>query len=193
MTDTEPTPAPTNELELRDAVKELLRTSRHERDQWDSAIATLKGYLESPLKGAARHVIEELGKKEPLEFKWRIEELLEETAPAEPKKAAPPEPEPEPEAVEPEAAEPPPDAGVVAPLRPEDLLPIYDDPRGLMMHRHRIDGRWFLTQVNPMTGQPQTMELSAQQRGQIQQELAGSPHWIEKEWDVNPGPSSPIL
>lgn len=62
-----------------------------------------------------------------------------------------------------------------------------------MIHRHAVDGRWFLTQVDPMSGQPQTMELGAEQRGQVQQELAGSPGWIEKEWDVTPSPSSPIL
>lgn len=187
---------PTNEDELKDTVTALLRIIRHERDQWDAGVAKLRGYIEGPMKSAARHIIEDAGKREPLELQWRIEELLEDTAPPPPPEPKKPEPvaetapEAEPEAAAPEA---PADPGVVAPLRPEDLVPIYDDPRGLMLHRHRIDGRWFLTQINPMSGQPQTMELNAGQRGQVQQELAGSPHWLEKEWDVNPPPSSPIV
>ena len=73
-----------------------------------------------------------------------------------------------------------PSGRVVAPLRPEDLVPIYEDPRGLLIHRHRIDGRWILTQVNPMSGQPQSMELSDAQKTQVQDELKGSPYWVEE-------------
>ena len=175
---------PKNEVELKAWVEDLCRRSRHERGAWDDTIAQLRAQIDGPLASAARHVIEEVARKEPLEFQWRIETMLEETAPPEPP-APEPEEEPEPEPEE-EAA--PGDSGVVAPLRPEDLVPIYDDPRGLMIHRHNMDARWFLTQVNPMTGQPQTMELSAGQRGQVQEELAGSPYWLEKEWDVEPSP-----
>lgn len=176
----------TNDEQLQTAVKDLLREVRHERDRWGEALATLRGFLEGDLKSAARHIIEEQGRKEPLELQWQIEELLADTSDAPP---APETPEPEVDDEVPEASEAPndPETAVVAPVRPEDLVAIYEDPRGIMIHRHAIDGRWFLTQVHPMTGQPQTVELAAQDRGDVQQQLAGSPYWIEKQWDVNPG------
>lgn len=169
---------PKTDLEMKTAIDDLLRTVRHERDQWDSAIATLRGYLEGDLKSVARDLVKAAAKRERLELQWTLDELLEDTAPPAPpekkKEAAPArEPAPEPE---------PPTNAPPGQLRPEDLVPIYDDPRGLMIHRHKIDGRWFLTQINPQTGQPQTMELGEHHKSQIQQELAGSPHWLEKSW-----------
>lgn len=182
---------PKNDTELKTMITELLRAARHQRDEWDGAIVRLNELIDGPMSSAARHIIEDLARKEPLEFKWKIEGLLEETAPPEPPKPEP-APEAQAEAPAPEAPEAAPEApadpGVVAPLRPEDLVQVFDDPRGLMIHRHAIDGRWFLTQVDPSTGQPQTMELDAQQRAQVQQELAGSPGWMEKEWDIHPAP-----
>ncbi|MFT5353968.1 MAG: hypothetical protein ACI9KE_001168 [Polyangiales bacterium] len=191
---------PKNDTELKDMVTKLLREARHERGEWDGAITRLNELIDGRMSSAARHIIEDLARKEPLEFKWKIETLLEDTAPPEP-----PKPEPVPDAAADAAAETAPtappepapelpaDPGVVAPLRPEDLIQVFDDPRGLMIHRHAIDGRWFLTQVDPSTEQPQTMELDAAQRGQVQQELAGNPGWIEKEWDLKPAPTSSII
>ena len=184
---------PKNDTELKTMVTELLRDARHERTQWDGAITRLNELIDGPMSSAARHIIEELARKEPLEFKWKIETLLEDTAPPEPPK---PEPVAVPEAEAEAAPEPeqdPDDLDDATPLRPEDLVQIFDDPRGLMIHRHVVNGRWFLTQVDPRTGQPQTMELDDAQRGQVQQELAGSPGWMEREWDLNPSPLSPLL
>ena len=174
---------PKTDVEMKTAIDELLREVRHERDRWDDAVATLRRYLEGELKGAARDLLKAAAKRERLELQWTLDELLEETAPPEPKKKeAPPAREPAPE--EPATNAPP---GPPGQLRPEDLVPIYDDPRGLMIHRHKVDGRWFLTQVNPQTGQPQTMELADHHKSQIQQELAGSPHWLEKSWGGSGG------
>ncbi|MFK8001792.1 MAG: hypothetical protein AB8H86_19510 [Polyangiales bacterium] len=185
---------PKNDTELKNMVTELLREARHERDKWDGAIARLNEFIDGPMSSAARHIIGDLARKEPLEFKWKIEGLLEDTAPPEPPK---PEPvaTPEAEAAPEPAPEAPPEVlhDPNAPLRPEDLVQIFDDPRGLMIHRHVVTGNWFLTQVDPSTGQPQTMELDAAQRGQVQQELAGSPGWMEREWDLRPTPSSPLV
>ncbi len=178
--------APLSEEALREKVAEILRGIRHERDKWDPGIEELKALFTGPQEGAARHVVEEATRRERLELQWKLEEMLEATAPPPPpgaEKKAEPEPEPEEEA---DVAEQE-DASnrVVAPLRPEDLVPIYEDPRGLLIHEHAIDGRWILTQVNPMTGQPQSMELSDPQRAQVKQELADSPYWVDKK---NPSP-----
>lgn len=169
---------PKTDADMKTAIDDLLRAVRHERDQWDGAIATLRRWLDGELKSAARDLLKAAAKRERLELQWTLDELLEETAPPEPKKKAAPPPEREP-APEPEA---PPTNAAPGQLRPEDLVPIYDDPRGLMIHRHKVDGRWFLTQINPQTGQPQTMQLEEHHKSQIQAELAGSPHWLEKSW-----------
>lgn len=190
---------PKNDNELKDMVTELLRAARHERGEWDGAIARLNELIDGPMSSAARHILEDLARKEPLEFKWKLETLLEDTAPPEPPKPEPvaaPEAEAEAAPAVPEApTEAPPEVlqDPDAPLRPEDLVQIFDDPRGLMIHRHVVTGGWFLTQVDPGTGQPQTMELDVAQRGQVQQELAGSPGWMEREWDLSPTPSSPLV
>jgi len=165
----------------REQIDTLLKSIRHDRNEWEGGLAKLRELLTGPEKGMVRDHLETAARREPMEFQWRLEELLEATAPPKPKAAEkPPEPEEDEEEDEPEEeAE---DPAVVAPLRPEDLVPIYDDPRGLMIHKHRIDGRWILTQLNPMTGQPQSVELQAAQKKQVQEELADSPYWLEKTW-----------
>jgi len=172
---------PMSEEALREKVAEILRGVRHERDQWDAGVEALRALLTGPQTGVARHVVEEAARRERLELQWKIEEMLEASAPPPPPGAKtrdepPPKPEDDRDPV-PEADAP---NRVVAPLRPEDLVPIYEDPRGLLIHEHAIDGRWILTQVNPMTGQPQSMELSDAQRAQVKQELADSPYWVAK-------------
>ncbi|MEM9073174.1 MAG: hypothetical protein AAGE52_32010 [Myxococcota bacterium] len=170
--------SPRTDEELKDAIDGILREVRHEREKWDGAMATFRGFLEGELKQAARDLLLAAARRERLELQWKLEELVEEMAPAPKKEAKKEAPKDEPEAKDEEQAEA--EAKVMMPLRPEDLVPIYDDPRGLMIHRHKTDGRWFLTQINPADGQPQTVELAAHPRDQIKAELAGSPYWVEK-------------
>ena len=99
----------------------------------------------------------------PLEIRWEVDEVLEALAP-------PPAPEPE------EEEEVPPDPN--APLSAADLNVIYDDPRGLVVHKSKVGGRYFLTQRDPATGQPQTYELHSQEVQQLKTQLAGSPYWV---------------
>jgi hypothetical protein len=109
----------------------------------------------------------EAAKKElpSLELRWEVDEVIEAITP-------PPEPEPEAEA---EAEEP---ADPNAPLSQADLDLVYDDPRGLLLHKAKKADRWFATQRNPQTGQPQTFELHPQEVAQLKQQLAGSPYWV---------------
>jgi hypothetical protein len=113
-----------------------------------------------------------------LVIQWELEEVLEATAPTPPKAPEPePQPEPVPEAepeAEPEALDAPAEG---APLTAADLDMVYDDPRGLVLHRTKDGKRWFATQVNPNTQAPQTFELHPQEIKQLQTELAGSPYW----------------
>ena len=165
-----------SDKELADQVNTILRRIRHERSEWDGGMAELKVFLTGPHKGPARDIIEQAARRERLEFQWKLEELLDETAPpgtAKKSDEANKDPEPEPELLGAPAP--------VGPIRPDELVPIYDDPRGIMIHRHKPDGRWILTQINPMNGQPQSMELAEDQKAQVKQELQGSPYWVEEQ------------
>lgn len=103
-----------------------------------------------------------------LELRWEVDEVIEAVTP-------PPEPE-EPE--EEEEGEEPGEDDPDKPLSAADLDLVYDDPRGLLVYKHKRAERWFLTQVNPYTGQPQTAELHPQEVEQLKQKLAGSPYWV---------------
>ncbi len=189
--------SPRNEDELREAIDGILRRVRHDRDAWDAGFAELHAFLNGELESPARHLLEAAAKRERLEFQWKLEELLDATA-APSALAAKEAAAKKAEAAEQKALE---DAEAelqkakevreqqaATPLRPEDLVPIYEDPRGIVIHKHSVDGRWVLTQINPMTGQPQSVELSDAQKTQVRAELAGSPYWLEQA--APPAPST---
>ena len=119
----------------------------------------------SPEWTKVRDHLENARKALPLEMRWDLDEVIE---------AITPPPAPPPEA--PTAEEPPPaKKGITA----ADLNLVYDDPRGLMLYKTKVGPeRWFATQVDPRTGQPQTFELHATEVTQIKQQLAGSPYWL---------------
>ena len=124
-----------------------------------------------------REHLESLKRGELLELQWEIDDVLAESAPP------PPEPDPaeEAEAEETETpTEPDPTAEETdpnAPLTAADLDLVYDDPRGLMLHKSKVGERWFATQVDPRTGQPQTFELHPHELEQLKAQLQGSPFW----------------
>jgi len=125
--------------------------------------------LASGPEGArARDYIDNIKKGELLEVQWELDEIVELTSPRKPKA---PEPEKKKEEVP-----PPPDPN--KPLTSADLRLVYDDPGGLMLHRSKVGDRWFATQVDPRTGQPQTFELHPQEVEQIKGQLQGSPYWL---------------
>ena len=124
-----------------------------------------------------REHLESVKRGELLELQWEIDDVLSESAPP------PPEPKPDDstEAAEeaapadPDPPEEEPDPN--APLTAADLDMVYDDPRGLMLHKSKVGERWFATQVDPRTGQPQTFELHAHELDQLKAQLQGSPFW----------------
>jgi hypothetical protein len=99
-----------------------------------------------------------------LELRWEIDEVLEALAP---------EPEPEPEPEEDEA-----DEGEAGQLKMSDLDVVYDDPRGLMVYKHKVEDRWFAVQPDPATGQPRMFELHPSEVVQLKTQLKGSPYWL---------------
>ncbi|TVQ94421.1 MAG: hypothetical protein EA397_01765 [Deltaproteobacteria bacterium] len=59
-----------------------------------------------------------------------------------------------------------------------DLDVVYDDPRGLMVYKHKTADRWFAVQPDPRTGQPQMFELHPTEVQQLKAQLKGSPYWV---------------
>jgi hypothetical protein len=123
-----------------------------------------------PKGNLVREHLDSIRRGELLETQWEIEEVLDETAPAPPVPRDPPPEEPQPEA--------PPDTDSKRELTAADLELVYDDPRGFMLHKSKVGDRWFATQVDPQTAQPQTFELQAQEIEQIRAQLQGSPYWL---------------
>ncbi len=150
-------------------VERLRRADWKERDAIKNELADV---VRADSSGRARDTLDSLKRGEILEVQWEIEEVLETTAPPKPAAApaAPPPPAPEP----PPPAEPDPNR----PLTMKDLVTVYDDPRGLVLHRSKVGNRWFATQADPYTGQPQTFELRAAEITQLKAQLAGSPYWV---------------
>lgn len=98
-----------------------------------------------------------------LEVRWEIEEVIEAITPPPAPVEKPPEPEPEKK------------KGITA----ADLNLVYDDPRGFLLYKtKKLPERWFATQVDPRTQQPQTFELQATEIVALKQQLMGSPYWV---------------
>lgn len=96
-----------------------------------------------------------------LEARWEVDEVIEKLTPP-PVKKAEEKPEDDPN----------------RPLTAADLNVVYDDPRGFMLHKTKVGERWFATQRDPRSGQPQTFELRAEEVTQLKSQLKGSPYWL---------------
>jgi hypothetical protein len=148
------------------AVDHLISTVRDcapdasREEELEAAKASLVQLAKGPQGGLVREHIDQVLRGELLEVRWELEEVLEASAPEPTTPPTAPEPEPEPEDDD------------------DELVMVYDDPRGLVLHRTRDGSRWFATQLDPSTGQPQTFELPSHQIAAVQQQLAGSPYWV---------------
>ena len=169
-------------METVDELVAALRAANWEaREDIKARLTALAGGADGK---SVRDHLESLKRGEVLEIQWEIEEVIEATTPrkAEPvKKAEPPPPAPEPEAP----------ADPNRPLGAKDLNLVYDDPRGLMLHKSKVGDRWFATQFDPRTGQPQTFELHPQEIQQLKTQLAGSPYWVIGAGGVSAAPPAP--
>jgi hypothetical protein len=124
----------------------------------------LAAIIALPSLSGVEDFLGELKKSMELELRWEVDEVIERM-------------QPEPEAEEPEAEEPE-EEDPNRPLTGADLVLVYDDPRGLTLHRTKTGDRWFATQGDPATGQPQTFPIQAHQVEQLKVQLAGSPYWV---------------
>jgi len=147
---------------IEELLKQLASASWKERD--DIKAELLRAAEADGDRDGVRGLLEDAKRAiQDLEVRWEVDEVLEAIAPPPPS----PEPEDEPQPKDPNA-----------PLQAADLDLVYDDPRGLMLHKAKTSDRWFATQRDPRTGQPQTFELHASELTQLRQQLAGSPYWV---------------
>jgi hypothetical protein len=169
--------AESDHIALVDALVARLRSAlRRATEDPEDVKAALIAQATGPEGRRARDHIEQVAKAELLEVQWELEDVLTQTAP--PPLPAPPAPTPAAAAAPaPEAPEPPPE-DPNRPLSAADLTLVYEDPRGLLLHRTKKGDRWFATQVNPATRQPETFELHPQEIAQIKRQLQGSPYWV---------------
>ncbi len=152
--------------EVNTLVERLRAAKYNERESIKEELLAL---CRGPGGPAIREQVDGSRRGELLEIQWELEEVLERSAPPKPQAAAaPPPPPPKPE------EKPDPNR----PLTSKDLTLVYDDPRGLLLHKSKVGDRWFATQVDPRTQQPQTFELHPQEVAQLKQQLAGSPYWV---------------
>ncbi|MBT3221586.1 MAG: hypothetical protein HN348_21100 [Proteobacteria bacterium] len=149
-------------IEKMDAIIARLRQA-----DWKTREAIKNELLElvksAPNRPAVESQLQAVRPTLPLELRWDIDEILEVLNP--PKQEVDEEPEEE-------VADP------NAPLTASDLNVVYDDPRGVLLHKSKKGDRYFLTQRDPQTGQPQTFELHQQEVDQIKGQLKGSPYWV---------------
>ncbi len=149
-----------------DAMDELVeKLGSAERSEWDALRQQLleaARALPDP-KTAIEHLESVKKGINNLEARWEVDEVIETLTP-------------EPDAAEEPEEEEPPDAD--KPLTQADLDLIYDDPRGIRLHRSKVGERYFLTQVDPRTYQPQTFELRPEEVTQLKAQLEGSPYWL---------------
>jgi len=157
-------------LEPIDALINELKTADEDR------VEAIKQELLAAVRAdsAVRDHVERQARSQVLVVQWELEEVLEAAVP---QVETPPEPEPEPDAAQPEPEEPEEDP-TKKQLTAADLDMVYDDPRGLVLHRTKDGKRWFATQVDPRTMQPQTFELHASEIDQLKKQLTGSPYWL---------------
>ena len=146
---------------------------QHLRDADEAGRVLIRDKLLSACQGDAGKDVQDYlattARQEVLEVQWELEEVLETVNPP------PPPPEPE----EAEEAEEAGESAPKAPPQAADLDLVYNDPRGLAVHRTKDASRWFATQVDPRTGSPQTIELRDAEISQLKMQLSGSPYWVQ--------------
>ena len=104
-------------------------------------------------------ILESCKKKELLKVQWQIEDVLDILNP--PKKAE--------EVV---------DDPSTRRLRMSEIELRYADPRGLRLYSSKVDERWVIMRMDPQTGGMMQQEIDGEKAFMLQQQLAGSPYWI---------------
>jgi hypothetical protein len=148
------------QAKLDDVLARLRAADWKQRDAVKAELLALVSGHPPAMHAGLREHLENAKKEMTLEVRWEVDEVIEAiTPPPAPKKE---EPKPEKKG-----------------LSQSDLNLVYDDPRGLMLYKtKKPPERWFATQVDPRTGQPQMFELQPAEITQLKTQLHGSPYWL---------------
>lgn len=166
-----PQERPMSGLQHQAAIEAILQRLRQVgwREREEVKQELLQAALSEPNRTSVTEFLQLSLKELSLELRWEVEEVLEALVPP------PDEPDEPDELDEPEEPEQGPGDGQ---LRMSDLDVVYDDPRGLMVYKHKTADRWFAVQPDPRTGQPQMFELHPTEVQQLKAQLKGSPYWV---------------
>tara|TARA_B100000683_G_C12383888_1_gene512508 strand:- start:236 stop:748 length:513 start_codon:yes stop_codon:yes gene_type:complete len=147
------------EQKIKSIIQQFYRASEEESEELkNELISMVNKYGKSSVVSA----LESGKKKELLRVQWKIEEVLEIINP--PKKVEEVEDDPSSRR-----------------LRMSEIELRYADPRGLRLYSSKVDSRWVMMRMDPQTGGMMQQEIDGSQAQQIQQQLAGSPYWLNNQ------------
>ena len=144
------------EQRIKSIIQQFYRASDEEAEELKNELVSM---VEKYGKSSVVSALESGKKKELLRVQWKIEEVLEIINP--PKKVEEVEDDPSSRR-----------------LRMSELELRYADPRGLRLYSSKVDSRWVMMRMDPQTGGMMQQEIDGSQAQQIQQQLAGSPYWV---------------
>lgn len=144
------------EEKIKSIILQFYRASSEEAEKLKSEIIAM---VDQYGKSSVVSVLESGKKKEHLRVQWKIEEILETINP--------------PKQIDEEEDDP-----STRRLRMSEIELRYADPRGLRLYSSKIDDRWVIMRMDPQTGGMVQQEIAGDQATQIQQQLAGSPYWV---------------
>ena len=144
------------EQKIKNIIQQFYRASEDEAEDLKKELISM---VETYGKSSVVSALESGKKKELLRVQWKIEEVLEIINP--PQKVEEVEDDPSSRR-----------------LRMSEIELRYADPRGLRLYSSKVDSRWVMMRMDPQTGGMMQQEIDGSQAQQIQQQLAGSPYWV---------------
>ena len=144
------------EEKIKAIIKKLYHVSKEEAEICKQELIDM---VDEYGKSSVVSALEGNKKKELLKVQWQLEEVLEIINP--PKKVDVEEDDPS-----------------TRRLRMSEIELRYADPRGLRLYSSKVDTRWVIMRMDPQTGGMMQQEIDGEKATQIQQQLAGSPYWV---------------
>ncbi|MAA77949.1 MAG: hypothetical protein CL916_01715 [Deltaproteobacteria bacterium] len=144
------------EQRIKSIIQQFYRASNEKSEELKNELISM---VDDYGKSSVISALESGKKKELLRVQWKIEEVLDIINP-------------------PKIEEEEEDDPSSRRLRMSELELRYADPRGLRLYSSKVDSRWVMMRMDPQTGGMVQQEIDGSQAQQIQQQLAGSPYWI---------------
>ena len=148
---------------MEDKIKAIINKFYHaSKEEAEACKKELIAMVDEYGKASVVSALEGSKKKELLKVQWQLEEVLEIINP--------------PKMIEAEEDDP-----SERRLRMSEIELRYADPRGLRLYSSKIDTRWVIMRMDPQTGGMMQQEIDADKAAEVQQQLAGSPYWVNEQ------------